>query len=265
MLSRKLLSNLKFLRCFTTNTSIDKNEVEFFSRLSSEWWNETGTFKPLHSYNKLRVPFIREGLIQNGVVDLKYLNTSKVLKGLRILDVGCGGGILTESLSRLGADVTGLDADNEAIKAAENHLKVSNIEGLSYSASSVEHHAIENEEIYDAVVASEILEHVINKDSFIENCLKCLKPKGLIFFTTINKTIIADILGIQIAECIGLVPEGTHEIDKFIHPHELQRILEKYNCQTKLVHGMRYNFLSNTWSWTSDTSINYGLYAVKYN
>ncbi|KAK9880490.1 hypothetical protein WA026_011731 [Henosepilachna vigintioctopunctata] len=226
MNARKFIFAYLSRRSFATT---DQSEVQFFNKFSSEWWDETGPLKPLHSFNKLRIPFIREGLIQNGSIDKNYINTSTILTGLKIIDVGCGGGILSEPLAKLGAKVTGLDMTDEALKVAKHHAKINNVHNVAYLKSSIEDYAIENEEKYDAVVASEVIEHVENKEEFIQACVKCIKPGGAIFITTISKTLVAEIFAIGVAEYIGVVPKGTHEIDKFIQPHDLQRILEKCN------------------------------------
>lgn len=191
------------------------------------------------------------------------------------------GGILAEPLSRLGAHVTGIDANPNTIQLAKSHSKLNNLE-INYVTSSIEEHAANHMEKYDAIVASEILEHVSKKKRFIEACVQCLKPKGSIFITTINKTTIANFLGICISEnVLNLLPKGTHQFEKFIEPVKLQRMLEdckfykkicinffKYfmfvgNCRSELIHGMFYNILTNTWHWCTDTSLNYALHAVK--
>lgn len=139
------------------------------------------------------------------------------------------GGLLSEPLSKLGATVTGLDADAQAIDIAKKHAAENHLKNISYIVSSVEDHVKENEGKYDAVVASEILEHVANRENFLKICVQCLKPGGSIFVTTLNRTLLADILGIRVAECMDLVPKGTHTIEKFTEPHEVQRMLEKCN------------------------------------
>lgn len=257
---RSLRYNIRYL---SSSSTIDQNEINLFNKLSTEWWDEIGSFKALHSFNKVRIPFVREGLIQNGSIKSELVNTSKVLNGLKILDVGCGGGLLSEPLSKLGATVTGLDAEVQAVEIAKKHALENHVENVSYIVSSIEDHVIENQEKYDAVVASEVLEHVSDRENFIKICVQCLKPGGSIFFTTLNRTLLADILAIRVAECINLVPKGTHQVEKFTEPHELQRILEKHKCQTTLVHGFKYGVFTNTWSFTSNTSINYGLAALK--
>lgn len=245
------------------SNTIDSKEIQRFQRYTAEWWDQFGPTKALHSMNKLRVPFVRDGLINTGAIKRENINCPQPLKDVAILDIGCGGGILSEPLARLGSTVTGLDANYNVIETARSHCKQENL-NIKYDVSSIEDHATENVEKYDVIVASEIIEHVTHKDEFIKACIKCLKPSGSIFITTLSKTTIANILAIQLAEYVfNLVPKGTHEIDKFIKPHELQRILEDNGCRTELIHGMFYNFMTNTWYWFPDTSINYALHATK--
>ena len=185
------------------------------------------------------------------------------MKDISILDVGCGGGILTEPLARIGGHVTGLDANCDLIEKAKLRTKEKNLK-VDYLCSSIEKYACDNKEKHDAVVASEILEHVTQKKEFLEACVQCLKPGGSVFITTINKTPVANVLGIFVAEnLLGLLPKGTHQYEKFIKPHNLEKILEDLNCKTVLVQGMFYNFVGNEWHWCSNDSINYALHAVK--
>lgn len=246
-----------------TSTTVDNLEIENFEKLASEWWNEYGPTKGLHSMNKLRVPFIRDGLINEGVVSKNAINTPAPLKGLSVLDVGCGGGILSESLARLGAQVTGIDANSSLIDVAKKHSKDNSLQ-IDYIYTSIEEHSKMNAGKYDAVTASEIIEHVTEKENFISSCSACLKVTGSVFITTLNKTFLANLLGVYLVEnMLDLVPKGTHQFEKFIEPHKLQRLLEDYNMRTKLIHGMFYNIVTNQWHWCSNTSINYCLHAVK--
>jgi len=247
-------------------STVDPDEMARFKKLSSIWWNEMGGMKPLHSMNKLRVPLVRDGLIHTGLVKKELINSPKPLKDMNILEVGCGGGILTEALARLGGNMTGIDASPELIEQANHHAKLdpSLSNNLTYSLVTVEDHATANHEKYDAVIASEVLEHVNEKQVFVTACVKCLKPGGSIFITTLNKTMASWIGGIVFAENIlNIVPRGTHEWDKFIAPHQTQKMLEDNNCRTRVLHGMCYNFLTNKWMWISNTSVNYALHAVK--
>lgn len=263
MTSRQLV-NKNILKAFSTNAgTVDLKEIEQFEIFASEWWNPFGLAKPLHSMNKLRIPFIRNGLINTGTIKSDIRKTPHPLNGINILDIGCGGGILSEPLARLGGQITGLDANSNIIEIAQQHCKQQGLH-IKYEVDAIETHATNNEEKYDAVIASEVLEHVTQKEDFIEACMKCLKPSGSFFITTMNKTTLAHICGIHLAENVfKLVPKQTHHFDKFIKPHELQLILHSNNCRTELIHGMFYNIFTNTWSWCSDTSINYCLHGIK--
>uniref|UniRef100_A0A182TTG3 Ubiquinone biosynthesis O-methyltransferase, mitochondrial n=1 Tax=Anopheles melas TaxID=34690 RepID=A0A182TTG3_9DIPT len=262
-------------RCFsspsetirTQYSNVDQREVENLSKQSSEWWDPQGPTRGLHAMNSLRVPLIRDGLIATGAVDRSLIQKPNVLESLNILEVGCGGGILTEALAKLHSNVVGIDPSEKLISVAKEHAKESATlrpEHLQYHVETIEQHAAKHAERYDAVVASEVLEHVNDKVAFVEQCLAALKPGGSMFLTTINKTTPSWLGAIVAAEQIfHLVPEGTHDWDKFISPLDLQRILSSYNCTTILVHGMFYQFWSNQWCWTKNTEINYALHAVK--
>ncbi|XP_023727112.1 ubiquinone biosynthesis O-methyltransferase, mitochondrial [Cryptotermes secundus] len=247
-------------------STVDERDVAHFSKLSSGWWDEQGEMKALHALNKLRVPLIRDGLRNVGQIDLSKWQSPKPLHGMKILEVGCGGGILTEPLARIGADITGIDASQNVIDIASSHAQqdpsVSN--SITYTCRTVEEHAKEHKDFYDAVVATEVLEHVTHKDLFLEACISTLKPGGSVFITTLNRTVVLWAFGIMLAEYVlGIIPRGTHQLEKCIKPHETQALLEKYGCTTKLIHGMLYNLLSNEWHWSSNTSMNYALHAVR--
>jgi len=248
----------------TAQTTIDEQEISHFSALSALWWDEGGEFAALHSLNELRIPLIRDALMSKKRLD-EYKD-DKPLEGFWILDVGSGGGILSEPLARLGANVIGLDAAEENIKIASAHVMhdpaIKN--NIKYIHATVESIVESQAGKFDAIVASEVLEHVADVDTFVSSCCELVRPGGSLFFTTLNKTYLSYALGIVAAERIlGLVSPGTHDWDKFIPPLDLQYILEKNQCTTRLVHGMWYNPLSKRWDWAKDTSINYAVHAVK--
>ncbi|XP_048768206.1 ubiquinone biosynthesis O-methyltransferase, mitochondrial-like isoform X2 [Ostrea edulis] len=245
-------------------TTIDEEEHEKFKKLSHTWWNEIGEFQALHALNALRVPWIRDSLIEKQ--DQPSPLHTKPLMGVQILDAGSGGGILSEPLARLGANVIGVDMVEDNIKVAQTHLEEDpGIRGsVKYIQATVEDLVGTNEEAFDAVVASEVVEHVLNIDTFLTSCCKIIKPGGSIFLTTINKTALSYSAGVIAAEyLLRLVPIGTHDWEKFISPEDLQFMLDKSGFSTTLIHGMMYNPLTKRWSWISNTSINYGLHAVK--
>lgn len=246
----------------TSHTTVDPNEMKKFQRLANKWWDEQGDFAALHSMNDLRVPFIRDTV-------LSMRNAHQLgnpLFGMKILDVGCGGGLLSEPLGRLGASITGIDPLEDNIRTAELHASFDPIlaKRIKYKSCTLEDIAELPSETFDIVVASEVVEHVADVEAFIRCCGEVLKPEGFLFITTINKTQLSYILGIVVAENIlGIVPAGTHDWEKFIAPEELERLLESNGFSVKTVKGMLYNPLFRTWSWTGNTSINYVLHAVK--
>ncbi|XP_068135518.1 ubiquinone biosynthesis O-methyltransferase, mitochondrial isoform X2 [Hyperolius riggenbachi] len=233
-----------------------------FQAWSSKWWDEEGIFSALHTMNDLRVPFVRDILMSKNCSP----NTGSPLSSLKILDVGCGGGILSEPLGRLGAVVTGIDPLEDNIRTAELHKSADPAldKNIQYKSCSLEELAEKNVVEFDAVVASEVVEHVYDIEAFIQSVFHVLKPGGSLFITTINKTQLSYIFGIVVAEKImSIVPEGTHDWNKFIPPEELERLLESNGFVVDTLRGMLYNPFMGSWRWFSDTSINYVLHAVK--
>lgn len=247
----------------TKKSTVDLATVDLHSKLSNKWWDTKGEMRALHALNPLRVQFVRDGLANTGInIESPYLP----LEGIKILDVGCGGGLLSEPLARIGAEVTGIDASSELITVAKEHATLdSNLSGrLNYIQTVIEDFASANSNLYNAVIASEVVEHVNEKELFLKCCVSTLKPGGSIFLTTLNKTLPSWLGGIVAAEYVlKLVPKGTHDWNKFISPAEMQRLLETYDCKTKLIHGMFYNPLKNEWSWVASRAINYAIHAVK--
>ncbi|XP_033740929.1 ubiquinone biosynthesis O-methyltransferase, mitochondrial-like [Pecten maximus] len=242
-------------------TTIDEEEHEKFQMLSSLWWNELGEFQALHTMNELRVPMIRDALAGETL-----MSTALPLKNMQILDAGCGGGLLTEPLARLGAQMIGVDMVQDNIKTAQAHLvDEPSIRGrVKYIQATVEDLVGSEEGKFDAVVASEVVEHVGDLQSFLSSCCSLLKPGGSLFITTINKTQLSRGLAVFAAEkLLRLVPDGTHDWDKFVSPDDLQYLLENNGLATHLIHGLLYNPLTCRWSWVKDTSMNYALHAVK--
>lgn len=268
--NKYFLSSSETSKCAANNvrsigSTVDPKEVEFYGKLNTTWWDRNGQLFALHSMNPLRVQFIREGLANTGVIKD---DTSLPLQGIKILDVGCGGGILSEPLARIGAEVTGIDSSLELIEIAKAHaLLDTTLSGrVNYIHSSIENFEEEHAQAYDAVVASEILEHVIDQWLFLKCCSNTLKPGGSLFVTTLNKTLPSWLGAIVAAEhLLKLVPAGTHDWNKFISPEEVQRMVESCGLKTKLIHGMFYNPIRNEWSWTSCSVINYVLHAIKHH
>jgi len=249
-----------------SSSTFNQEEVDKFSAMSGDWWNPHGVCRPLHSMNRLRVPLIRDGLINSGLSNIQLAHSDKPLEGLKILDVGCGAGIIAEALARIGADVTAIDACAENIEAAKIHadLDPNLADNLKYICTTVEEHVEVVSDEYDAIVASEVIEHVDNPEIFVRKCSQVLKVDGSFFLTTLNRSTRSWLLAIVGAEYVlGLLPKGTHEWDKFLTPGELGDMLGQAECQTRLVHGMLYLPVLNKWSWVSDNSVNYALHAVK--
>ncbi|ESO89114.1 hypothetical protein LOTGIDRAFT_210097 [Lottia gigantea] len=247
-------------------TTIDQEEIDRFSALAQLWWDESGEFEALHTMNELRVPLITDSLIEqntkaSGKKDVKI---DQPLEGFKILDVGSGGGILTEPLGRLGAFVIGVDASEENIKIAQAHVMHDEklARNIKYICATVEDMVETEERSFDAVIASEVVEHVADRDMFLKACCKLVKPGGSLFLTTLNKTRMSYLAVVASERVLNLVARGTHDWNKFVSPEEVQYTLTQNGLSTRLVHGMMYNPLSKRWRWIKDTSINYAIHAV---
>ncbi|RLU16146.1 hypothetical protein DMN91_011905 [Ooceraea biroi] len=245
-------------------STVDPKEIDHYSAWKNSWWDENqGKPRLLHTFNPARVEFVRKGLANTGFISQ---NLAFPLNGIKIADVGCGGGILTESLARAGAQMAGIDAATDLIDIAKEHVQLDPTisDRVNYFCTTIEEFSQNNKESYDAVVASEVVEHVTDPELFLKECVKILKPGGSIFVTTINKTLASWLGAIIIAEYIWKsVPCGSHQWSKFIAPDEIERILEKYDCKTKLSEGIVFNPLSYTFSLSSYKGINYAVHAVK--
>ena len=232
-------------------TSINKKEIEKFSKIADEWWDPKGKFKPLHKFNPIRIKYIKENIINN----FKLKNKKKPLKKINILDIGCGGGLLSEPMQRLGASVTGIDASAKNIKIAKLHAKKNNLK-INYLCSSPEKLKINKK--FDVILNMEIVEHVEDVQFFLKSCSNLLKKNGLMFVATINKTLKSYIFAIVGAEYIlRWLPIGTHEWEKFIKPEDLKDILKSNNLVLKKLDGMHFNIIKDEWNVSKDTSINY--------
>ena len=232
-------------------SSVNKKEIEKFSKMASEWWDPKGKFKPLHKFNPIRIKYIKESIIEN----FKLKNKIKPLNKINILDIGCGGGLLSEPMQRLGANVTGIDASIKNIKIAKLHAQKNKL-SINYLCSSPE--KFKTKKKYDVILNMEIVEHVDDLNFFLKSCSKLLKKNGLMFIATINKTLKSYMFAIVGAEYIlGWLPIGTHEWEKFVKPEELKKILIKNNLKLEKLDGMNFNIIKDEWSVSSDTSINY--------
>ncbi len=241
-------------------TTIDTQEVENFSALSDQWWDETGPFKPLHDLTPARIHYLKEQIC--AYFDKDY-NDPHALKGLSILDIGCGGGLVSEPLARLGADMTGVDASAQNIGVASHHAEQMGLD-ITYINTTSEEMATKKKK-YDIVLALEIIEHVSDMDLFVKTALECLKPGGLIIFSTLNRTAKSYALGIVAAEYIlRWLPKGTHSWKKFVKPSELAHLVEKNQASLLDVQGLVFKPLTQTFSLSkTDLSVNYFLTAKK--
>lgn len=241
-------------------STIDEQEVENFSRIAEEWWDINGHFKPLHLLNPTRISYLKSRILSHFK---RKDSASEPLKGLSVLDVGCGGGLVCEPLTRLGATVTGLDASERNIGVAKEHAEKSGL-SIAYLADSVENLARQKEK-YDVVLALEIIEHVADIPLFIESCLGCLKKDGIIIFSTLNRTHKSYLLGIIAAEYIlRWVPRGTHQWKKFVKPSELVKFLEHNKMRTVDITGLVYNPIAKEFSLNArDLDVNYLLSATR--
>ena len=240
-------------------TTVDKIEIEKFSKLAKQSWDPHGKFKPLHLFNPARIRFIKEKLISNFKLDS---NSEKPLNKLKIIDIGCGAGLLCEPLNRLGAKITGIDASKENIEVARIHSKEMNL-NIDYIHCSPEKLNFKNE--FDVLLSMEVIEHTQNVNLFIQSCSKLIKRNGIMFVATINKNLKSYIFAIIGAEYIlRWLPISTHDWDKFITPQDLEMIASKNNFVADETIGMKYNLFSNKWSKSNDASVNYISTFLKY-
>jgi 2-polyprenyl-6-hydroxyphenyl methylase/3-demethylubiquinone-9 3-methyltransferase len=232
----------------TSGKNIDPAEVAKFEALASRWWDQNSEFKPLHQINPLRV---------------NYIDQRSPVAGKRVLDVGCGGGILSEGLAARGAEVTGIDVGEAPLSVAELHKKESGFD-INYQLITIEELAKQEPESYDIVACMEMLEHVPDPGSIIKACAKVLKPGGTIYFSTISRNPKAYLFAIVAAErVLKLLPKGTHDYNKLIKPSELARWARRADLQPKDISGMVYNPLSKRYRLSGDTNVNYLVHAYK--
>ena len=240
------------------STTINKEEIQKFSRLAEEWWDVNGKFKPLHMFNPIRIEYITEKIKIH--FKLKK-DKSNYLKGLNILDIGCGGGLISEPMARLGANVTGIDASEKNINIAKSHSKKN---GLKINYLNVSPENLEHIEKFDIILNLEIVEHVDNVNLYIRSCYKLLKKNGLMFTATLNRSFISYIKAIIGAEYIlRWLPIGTHDWNKFIKPEELEKLLSDEKFSTIDIKGLKFNPFSKKWKKTNDLSVNYIISSLK--
>ncbi|HET7849586.1 MAG TPA: bifunctional 2-polyprenyl-6-hydroxyphenol methylase/3-demethylubiquinol 3-O-methyltransferase UbiG [Pseudolabrys sp.] len=243
----------------TVGSSVDRAEVERFARHAADWWNPRGPMAALHKFNPVRLGYIRDQAAAHFGRDAKKLDC---LKGLRILDIGCGGGILSEPLARIGAHVVGADPSEDNIAAASAHARESGVD-VDYRATTAEELAAANER-FDIVLAMEVVEHVADVGLFVKTCAAMAKPGGLMIAATLNRTVKSFALAIVGAEYVlRWLPRGTHQWDKFVTPNELEIALEGNGLRVIGERGVIYNLLADRWQLSGDMDVNYMVVAEK--
>ncbi|QDC44050.1 bifunctional 2-polyprenyl-6-hydroxyphenol methylase/3-demethylubiquinol 3-O-methyltransferase UbiG [Methylophilus medardicus] len=229
-------------------TNVEVAEVNKFSELAHQWWDQQGVFKPLHQLNPLR---------------LDYIDNRASLQGKQVLDVGCGGGILSESMAQRGAQVTGIDLAEKSLQVAQLHALDSGVQ-LEYRCVAVEALAEEQPQTFDVVTCMEMLEHVPDPSSVVRACARLVKPGGHVFFSTLNRNAKAYLMAVVGAEYVlNLLPKGTHDYSKFIKPSELAAWMRASGLELQHQTGVSYHPLNKQYALTSDTSVNYMLHAIK--
>lgn len=248
-------------------SSIDHDEITRFDATSHQWWDYEGPYALLHAMNPLRIKWLRQAIAQafpektseNAAVS-SFDN--KPLLGLKILDVGCGGGLVCEPMCRLGATVTGIDATAANVDAAKAHAAAQNL-AIDYRHTSAEALVAEGE-TYDVVVAFEIVEHVTDPEFFVASCARLVAPGGALAMSTLNRTWLSYLLGVVVAEkVLGWVPHGTHDWNKFIRPRELKSMLQQQGLKVEQATGFKYRPLQGTWCFSDATVMNYALAAYR--
>ena len=233
------------------NNTINKKEIEKFSRIAEEWWNPTGKFKPLHKFNPIRISYIKNHIISA----FKLKNQKKPLEKVKILDIGCGGGLLSEPMNRLGAEVTGIDASFKNIEVAKIHAKKNHLK-IKYLCTSPE--KFKSDVKFDVILNMEIVEHVEDVNLFLKSSSKLLKKNGIMFVATLNKTLKSYLFAIVGAEYfLRWLPIGTHEWEKFVKPQDLIQTLKKNNLRLDVLDGMKFNIFKDEWKISTDKSVNY--------
>ena len=240
-------------------TTVDEDEVARFSAMAAEWWDPDGKFRPLHKFNPVRLGYLRDRLCDRFARDTRSM---RALEGLRILDVGCGGGLISEPLARMGATVTGIDASAENIGTARAHAEQSGIE-IDYRAAAAED-LLAAGETFDVVLSLEVVEHVADIDLFVDCCAGLAGDGGALCFATLNRTPKAFLFGIVGAEYVlRWLPRGTHSWSKFVRPSELARAVRRNGMTVTDISGVSFDLLGDDWRLGRDVSVNYMIFAVR--
>ena len=241
-----------------SKTTINKSEVAKFSAIADEWWDKEGKFKPLHKFSPVRMDYILKQICQ--IKDLDFYS-KKPLHGLKILDIGCGGGLVAEPLDKMGATVTAIDPSEKNIKTALAH-QLKSKSNVNYLCSSIEE--LDKKSKFDIITCLEVIEHVDNYQFFLNQLQKHLKPKGIVFLATINRTVKSLCLAKFAAEYVlRWLPRGTHDWQKFLKPSELVSCFSEKSFKLNNLQGVKFNLLKNSWEQSKDLSQNYILSLVK--
>ncbi len=246
----------------TSRPSIDPDEVAKFTAMAAEWWDPKGKFRPLHKFNPVRLGFIRDTLEEHFGLQA---GARKPFEGLRVLDIGCGGGLVSEPMARLGASVTAVDASEANIKTAMTHAAQGGLD-IDFRAGTVEALIEAGEAPFDVVLNLEVVEHVADPGQFLKDCASLVKPGGLMIVATLNRTAKAFALAIVGAEYVlGWLPRGTHEFEKFLRPDEIERPLREAGLSVAPAQGVSYNPIADQWRLSADTKVNYLMTAARPN
>ena len=248
----------------TLDPSVDPEEIERFAALSERWWDRHGAFRALHALNPVRIAYVRDAVVAQAPARARTdaAATLKPLAGLRLLDVGCGGGLMAEPLCRLGADVVAIDAAEANVRAARHHAEEQGL-AIDYRHATAEALAADGE-LFDAVLALEIVEHVADLDVFADACASLVKPDGSLVVATLNRTLAAYALAIVAAERIlGWLPAGSHDWSRFVRPAEMVRLLRRHGLTVADMRGMVYNPLAGGWTTSPNLAVNYIVHARK--
>jgi len=241
-----------------SDASVDDAEIAKFSAMAAEWWDPHGKFRPLHRFNPVRLGFIRDTVAAHFGPPA---DTDLPLHGRRLLDIGCGGGLLSEPMARLGAHVTGADASAQNIKTASVHAAEQGLT-IDYRATTADALADAGER-FDVILNMEVIEHVADTQAFMAACARCLAPGGLMIVATLNRTARAFVLAIVGAEYVlGWLPRGTHQWSKFITPSEMHHMMTQSGLRAGAPTGVRYNPLTDKWALSSDVAVNYMMTAT---
>ena len=233
------------------NNTINKEEIEKFSKIAEEWWDPKGKFKPLHKFNPIRISYIKDNVVNT----FNLRRNKQPLKNVKILDIGCGGGLLSEPMKRLGAEVVGIDASQKNITVAKLHAKKNNLK-IKYFCASPENFKTKTK--FDVILNMEIIEHVDDVEFFLKKCSNLLRKNGIMFVATLNKTLKSYLFAIIGAEYVlNWLPIGTHDWEKFVKPNDLTNMLIKNRLKLDSLDGMKFNLIKDRWSISNDKSINY--------